>query len=340
MNPKLSIIVPCYGVEKYLDRCLNSLVHQTLGDIEIILVDDESPDRVPEMCEEWSKRDSRIRTVHKKNGGLGYARNTGLDYAKGEFVAFIDSDDYIESVAYEDACNEAVLNNADAVLWGVNKEIRLNVWKRNCEREKRTLDRNETIDYLLGILASAPHEKKERLADMAVWHGIYRKKIIDDFQIRFCSERDIVCEDIPFDVDFLTRASRIVVLDKAYSYYCLNGNSLSSTFKEDKFSKFVRLHELLSEKLENLKFAKCRIDRFFIGFVRSYILNLCRTEIKNKNEVIKKVVLDPIWIEMKKRYKPSYLPPYQAIHLWLLYRKKVFLLKIFTYLILFAKRSR
>ena len=99
--PKVSIIVPCWGVEKYLDRCVESLVNQTLKDIEIILVDDESPDRVPVMCDDWAKKDSRIRVIHKKNGGLGFARNSGLDIATGEYVTFCDSDDYIEQEAYE-----------------------------------------------------------------------------------------------------------------------------------------------------------------------------------------------------------------------------------------------
>ena len=86
--PKVSIIIPCYGVEKYLDRCMDSILKQTLNDIEIILVDDGSPDRVPEMCDNYASRDPRIRVIHKPNAGLGYARNSGLEIATGEFVAF------------------------------------------------------------------------------------------------------------------------------------------------------------------------------------------------------------------------------------------------------------
>ena len=111
--PKVSVIVPCWGVEKYLDRCVESLVNQTLKDIEIILVDDESPDRVPVMCDDWAKKDSRIRVIHKKNGGLGFARNSGLDIATGEYVTFCDSDDYIEQEAYETMYNEAKKEDLD-----------------------------------------------------------------------------------------------------------------------------------------------------------------------------------------------------------------------------------
>ena len=96
MSPKVSIIVPIYNVERYLDRCIQSLANQTLHDIEIILVDDESPDNCPVMCDVYEARDSRIKVVHKKNGGLGMACNSGLEVAKGEYVAFCDSDDWLE----------------------------------------------------------------------------------------------------------------------------------------------------------------------------------------------------------------------------------------------------
>lgn len=99
--PKVSIIVPVYNVEKYLDRCMQSLLNQTLSDIEIIMVDDGSPDRCPQMCDEYAAKDRRVRVIHKENGGLGLARNTGLDAATGEYVAFVDSDDFTSVEAYE-----------------------------------------------------------------------------------------------------------------------------------------------------------------------------------------------------------------------------------------------
>ena len=92
MKPVVSVIIPVYNVEQYLDTCLQSIRNQSLRDIEIILVDDGSPDRCPEMCDNYARTDSRIRVVHKENAGLGYARNTGLDYACGQWVCFVDSD--------------------------------------------------------------------------------------------------------------------------------------------------------------------------------------------------------------------------------------------------------
>lgn len=97
----LSVIVPVYNVEKYLDRCIGSIVDQTYQNLEIILVDDGSPDRCPGMCDEWALRDSRIKVIHKKNGGLSDARNTGIAAATGEYLAFVDSDDYVGLRMYE-----------------------------------------------------------------------------------------------------------------------------------------------------------------------------------------------------------------------------------------------
>ena len=110
-RPKISLIVPCYNVERYLDTCVKSLVEQTLEDIEIILVNDLSPDRVPEMCDKWASNDRRVKVIHKKtNEGLGYARNSGLDIATGEYVAFIDSDDYVDTKMYEMLYNLSLIH--------------------------------------------------------------------------------------------------------------------------------------------------------------------------------------------------------------------------------------
>ena len=94
-NELITIIVPVYKVEKYLDRCVQSIVDQTYTNLEIILVDDGSPDNCPKMCDEWAKKDKRIKVIHKQNGGLSDARNAGLEKAKGKYVGFVDSDDYV-----------------------------------------------------------------------------------------------------------------------------------------------------------------------------------------------------------------------------------------------------
>ena len=119
MNKKLSVIVPIYGVETYLKKCLDSIICQTYNNLEIILVDDGSPDRCPEICDEYAKKDSRITVIHKQNGGLSDARNVGLSIATGEYVTFVDSDDWLENNMYECLMVAAEQNSVKMAVGGV-----------------------------------------------------------------------------------------------------------------------------------------------------------------------------------------------------------------------------
>ena len=105
MDVLVSVVVPVYKVEKYINKCIDSIINQTYKNLEIILVDDGSPDRCPQICDEYAKKDNRIKVIHKKNSGLGAARNTGIDAAKGEYIGFVDSDDWIMPNMYEEMVN-------------------------------------------------------------------------------------------------------------------------------------------------------------------------------------------------------------------------------------------
>lgn len=111
--PKISVIVPIYGVEKYLKQCVDSIIAQTYKNLEIILVDDGSPDKCPEICDEYAAQDKRVRVIHKKNGGLGSAYNAGIDAASGKYIGFVESDDYIAPNMYEKLYNHLTQHNAD-----------------------------------------------------------------------------------------------------------------------------------------------------------------------------------------------------------------------------------
>lgn len=115
-TPKISFIVPIYNVEKYLKECVDSILSQTYRNFELILVDDGSPDGCPEMCDEYAKQDSRVVVIHKKNGGLSDARNAGLDIAKGEYIGFVDSDDYISPIMYETLINRILSDKSDLAI--------------------------------------------------------------------------------------------------------------------------------------------------------------------------------------------------------------------------------
>ena len=149
--PKISVIVPVYKVEKYLDRCVKSIIGQTYPDFELILVDDGSPDKCPQMCDEWAKKDKRIRVLHKENGGLSSARNAGLRVARGEYVHFIDSDDWIELDLYENILNLfKIYTSAQIVQFGsieVHKQVKI----RQPEERIELYDKNRMFDYFFRV---------------------------------------------------------------------------------------------------------------------------------------------------------------------------------------------
>ena len=153
---KVSVIIPIYKVEKYLSRCLDSVVNQTLEDIEIVLVDDGSPDSCPEICDRYAKKDSRIKVIHKKNEGLGYARNSGMLIATGEYIAFLDSDDYVSKDMYEKVYSELKRTDADCCVTGyvVKKDSGDEIRKENPLGTAVYKNDDIIIKVLAGMLGS------------------------------------------------------------------------------------------------------------------------------------------------------------------------------------------
>ena len=120
-KPLISVIVPVYKVERYLDECVESIVNQTYHNLEIVLVDDGSPDNCPQMCDDWAKKDERIRVIHKENGGVSSARNAGLDICTGDYISFIDSDDWIPSNFEEEMLAKAEKLSLDVVIANIRR---------------------------------------------------------------------------------------------------------------------------------------------------------------------------------------------------------------------------
>lgn len=276
MSIKVSIIIPCYNVEKYFDRCLQSVVEQTIKDIEVILVDDCSKDGTPSKCDVWEKKDSRISVIHKQvNEGLGYARNTGLEVAKGEYVAFLDSDDFVDADMYMDLYNHANDNNLDAVFCGYRyfrdaKHIRMRQEKNNDE----IYNTKEGVNnVLLDMVGSTPNVKSDVVILSSVWKGIYRMSIFQDFKVRFVTEREYIAEDIIFHCDFLPKCSRVGFVHSCHYYYCENGSSLTKSYKEDRFQKELVMYDSIESRLIQSGFVESdyrnRLDRYFLLKIRA-----------------------------------------------------------------------
>lgn len=288
--PKVSIIIPVYNVEKYLDRCMNSVLNQTLKDIEIILVDDGSTDHCPQMCDAYAEKDSRIKVIHKKNAGLGMARNTGLDYVTGEYVTFIDSDDYISEKTCEICYHNITENLADVCIHGfVNVNEKGEEFPKVNPLKHSVIQGEEVIDtVLLGMIAAKEDYYKDTYIGMSVCICLYLRELIEQHHVRFCSEREYISEDLIFQMTMIPYAKKVVTIEDTLYYYCENGNnaSLTKKYAPDKFQRYKKLYnrqlEMLCE-MNRLEEGKKRAARMFLGNIR-----VCMKQISSNSQIDKK----------------------------------------------------
>lgn len=292
-KPKVSVVVPVYNTEKYLKRCLDSLVKQSLQEIEIIIVDDGSKETCSALCDELSKTDARIKVAHKQNAGLGYARNTGIELCSGEYVGFVDSDDYVAPEMFERLYTAASKQGADLAVSGLSF-VGGNTFSQADEVlpksyfTEETLFQNEKIkDLLLGVVGALPHEPDDSRYGVSVCKNIFKTEIIQEKNIRFLSEREILSEDTLFMVDFIKEITSAVGIPGAYYCYCRNGESLSKAYNAQRFEKSIIFLKELEKRIEDTldrEEYKIYLDRLTQAFGRI----LCSQEILHaKSENIK-----------------------------------------------------
>lgn len=211
--PIISIIVPVYNVEKYLDKCVKSILAQTFKDFELILVDDGSKDLGGEMCDEYLKIDPRVKVIHKENGGLSSARNAGIEIAAGEFIGFVDSDDYIEADMYELLYNNIIKENADMSVCGIYDCYVGKALKKSKECYK-VLNTEEAIFTVLeGKLFSVPACNK-----------LYKNKLFNE--TRYPEKK--AAEDAFVIIDLLMKCEVIVFSSEQKYYYYHRENSITT----------------------------------------------------------------------------------------------------------------
>lgn len=215
MNELISIIVPVYKVENYLQRCVESLINQTYQNIEIILVDDGSPDRCGEMCEAFALQDARIRVYHKENGGLSDARNYGVSVANGAYIGFVDSDDYIHHSMYEKLYQAITKEKADVAECGVTR-VYGNRNRVHCEIENLYEVMNEK-QYFEEVLTS-------KKVYGSVWCKLIRKEIAK--QVQF--EKGKYYEDLFYNLELVQVAKKYVFTNQPHYYYFIRENSITT----------------------------------------------------------------------------------------------------------------
>ncbi len=231
MNHLVSVIVPVYNVEKYIDRCIDSIVNQTYENLEIILVDDGSLDDCPKICNRWARKDKRVKVIHKKNGGLSDARNVGLEAANGEYIMFVDSDDWISLEMAEKMLAGILENDADMAICQF-----FVAYSDGTIEEPNVNYKSTIIDVETAFKLLLQHEQITNHA----WRKMYKKALLS--KNPFPVGRNY--EDVYTVAQFFIPCKKIVNLSDAYYYYFQNSTGITKTmtFKSYRDIYYVNKH--------------------------------------------------------------------------------------------------
>ncbi|MHB8128422.1 MAG: glycosyltransferase [Mobilitalea sp.] len=247
MNVKVSVIIPIYKVEKYIRRCIESIIDQTHHNLEIILVDDGSPDNCPLICDEYAKKDHRIKVIHKPNGGLSDARNAGLKVFTGEYVYFFDGDDYVENTLIEIALENIVATSADLVIFNYYRVdefdnlLSTSYFKTGIYE----IDDNNRIDYIVNTLS-------KYATGWEAWSRLYKADIIRKNKLLYWDNKLIFAEDFGFSLNFALHANKISCIPDALYYYLIRKDSImSQRANEPRLSASLSLSKLMEEKISS-----------------------------------------------------------------------------------------
>ncbi|WP_079525396.1 glycosyltransferase family 2 protein [Solibacillus isronensis] len=284
---KISIIVPVYKVEKYIDRCINSLINQTYSNIEIILVDDGSPDKSGEICDTYAKKYSNIKVIHKENGGQSSARNIGLRAATGDYVGFVDSDDWILPDMYE-----SLYGNLKNTSCDISMCQRINV--RNKDEANKALNKNEFMVY-----------KGDQIMDLylttdmlSVWNKLYKRTLFND--IWFPEGK--IHEEIFLMYSILKKTTRMVVSDsQKYCYFLGEISTTRSPLNMKDFNMISEWEKVIEDVKDYypalIENAKIRLYISYFNLINKYVM--FGSDNINTDTMIKKTM--KIWIKTLKR---------------------------------------
>lgn len=238
----ISIIIPVYKVEKYLEKCIQSVINQTYKNIQIILVDDGSPDNCGKICDEYAKKDHRIEVIHKSNGGLSDARNKGLEIAKGEYIGFVDSDDYIESDMYEVLYNLLKQYNVDVSICNFYTVSQEKIAIKNADNGIKEYNRIEILKEIL----------LDNNIQSYAWNKLYNKDLFDEIKYPVGKKY----EDIGTTFYLLEKCNKVVVTGKPEYYYINRQDSIVNNVTESTITDYIELimqrYDYIEENIKEL----------------------------------------------------------------------------------------
>ena len=343
-QPKVSIIVPVYNAEKYLDRCIESLRNQTIQDIEIILVDDSSCDESLEMCKRAAKEDLRIKVIHKVNEGAGMARNAALKEATGKYIGFVDSDDFVQPEMFQTLYDTAEKYVSDLVMSGVVfvdgnmfSEHGECVKKKYFEKDTHFETKEELKKLRMGIVGALPEDADDSKYGMSIWKNLFSHEIIKQNNIAFQSERRMLSEDALFMIDYISCINKATGISGTYYNYCRNEDSISKSYKKDRFEKsLVFVSEVEKRFGKDIEPGEYRIyiQRFWQAMCRvicsQQIMYAENNNVKYKElkDMLREVCTHSLTVSTLKEYPINKLPLKQRIFAYAMKYRMYFVLKL------------
>lgn len=279
-NPLISVIIPVYKAEKYLDKCVESIVNQTYKNLEIILVDDGSPDNCPKMCDDWSKRDKRIKVIHKENSGVSSARNIGIDNSNGSFISFVDADDYVEEEYIELMYEVMIKKNSNYVCCGYKKIYSSRIEEINYNGEIKGYSSKEYIKALLNVQNG---------------YGFVHMKLINRASIgdiRF-NENLLVGEDALFNIQLCNKIDKAIIYNNPLYNYRINQNSVVRKYDSNYVKKYTASMVEMKNYI-NKNFDSKIIQQNLFNYIAYHLMLICvnycyHPENKNKFNSLKEV---------------------------------------------------
>ncbi len=301
----VSVIIPMYNVEKYIQKCVKSVIEQTYKNLEIICIDDGSPDNSTALVSKFMKDDSRISIVFQENMGLSGARNSGIQLAKGEYIMFLDGDDWIDIDTVETAVNEIEKENAQLVMWNYVREYPDKSLPKNVFNEKRIVFENEKMQLLhrrmAGLVGEELHDPSNADSAITAWGKLYKTEKIKN--IAFVDTKIIGTEDALFSLQALCNIKKAVFISNYFNHYRKdNGNSLTRKYKPKLFAQWQTLYDKMGEviKENNLPFEEALSNRIALSIIGLGLNKLIdTTSFWEKSKKVKNAI-------NSQRYKNAY----------------------------------
>ncbi len=283
----ISIIIPIYKVEQYLDKCIQSIINQTYKNLQIILVDDGSPDNCGKICDEYALKDNRIEVIHKINGGLSDARNVGIGRAKGKYIGFVDSDDYIEKDMYENMYNLLEERNADVCICNFYNVIENNNIIKN---PNNGIQEYNKIDILKEILL-------DKQIQSYAWNKLYKSELFDNVKYPVGKKY----EDIGTTFYILEKCNKVVVTDLPKYYYLNRIDSIVNNLSEQTVIDYV---DLINERYDYIENKYSELRRYNIYYLARTLIT-AYTDLQKLKKPGKEIIekLDNLYNKTKKAIK-------------------------------------